>query len=215
MTLNGVISSFATGTYTVTRAPDGAYVDGVYTPPDPDETVDIDVASIDDTADTLVSVGHGLDTGDGPFHLVFEVDEGHNIATPPTPLSIGAEYWVIVDDVDTLRLATSEANALALIAIDITDDTGLEPFAISNVSFQRIMCIQPATGRTLDAVPEADRTSDMQLVFCDVELQTRAPGHEPDSIEVDGESWTVVRSEKWKHWGERHWRVFIARDEVT
>lgn len=85
----------------------------------------------------------------------------------------------------------------------------------AQTTFDVVACVQPIDGRTLESLPEADRTSEMRLVFTEEELFARKPGFEPDSFEIDGEDWTVIRVERWQHWGDTHYRSVVSRDEVT
>lgn len=209
MPINGVIARFATGTYVVTRTAEGTYADGELVPATA-STANIEISATDEVDDTLTSVAHGAASGDGPVRVI-----GADI---PDGITDDIEYWLIVIDADTLQLALTEADALAgtPVFIDIVGDGAvLSETLLSFESFQTLMCIQPATGKDLDAVPEADRTSDMKLVLVESALRTRMPGQEPDSVLYKGEDWTVVHSEEWEHWGSTHFRCFIARDEVT
>lgn len=64
--------------------------------------------------DQLTKVAHGLVTGDGP--AVVRVLGG----TLAAPLAALTEYWAIRVDANNIKLATSPANALGGIAIDLT-----------------------------------------------------------------------------------------------
>jgi hypothetical protein len=67
---------------------------------------------------------HGLQTGDGPFQV------SNSGGALPTGLSAATDYWVIVVDVNTIKLATSLANALAGTNLLIsTDGTGTQTIA--------------------------------------------------------------------------------------
>lgn len=68
-------------------------------------------AEVSTSADTVTIIGHGLDTGDGPMRVT---------STAPGGLSITTGYWMIVVDANTLKFATSYANAIAGTAINIT-----------------------------------------------------------------------------------------------
>jgi hypothetical protein len=68
--------------------------------------------------DTITETAHGFTTGEGPIRLT------NSGGALPTGLATGTDYWVIVDDADTIRLATSRANALAGTDIDITAAAG-------------------------------------------------------------------------------------------
>lgn len=207
MSLNGVIASFATGTYIVTRVAEGSYVDGKLVG---SALVDeLTVTAVDQVLDTITVVDHGLATGDGPFRLVPDDD-----VELPAPLDIATEYWAIRVDDDTLKLALSADDATGDVAIDLLD-VGVGTWVLSTSRFRATMCIQPLRGKDLDAVPEADRTSDMRLVFIAEPLNTRMPGFEPDSVLYKAEDWTVITSEPWEHWGEGHWRATIGRDDET
>jgi hypothetical protein len=64
-------------------------------------------------SDELTATGHGLVTGDGPFYVATS-------SALPGGLSASTRYWAIRVDDNTLKLATSRANALALSEVDIT-----------------------------------------------------------------------------------------------
>lgn len=72
-------------------------------------TTDVIVA-----ADTITEAGHGMQTGDGPIRV-------SSSTTLPAGLAAATDYWVIRVDDNTIKLATSKANALAGTAINITD----------------------------------------------------------------------------------------------
>lgn len=214
MSLEDAIGSHATGYYVVTRTPEGTHQDGELVPAD--VAADLEVSAVDTALDTLTSAAHGLATGDGPFRLLdgrgqLDVDELPDL---PDPLTIDDEYWVIAIDADTIQLAASSDDALALVFIDLTT-AGLMPMTMSVSGFMLQASVQPMDGRTLSADEDSDRTSDDKLCLVVEELFTRKPGREPDSIEVDGESYTVVDSEKWDHWGGRHYECTISRDAVA
>lgn len=67
-------------------------------------------------AETITVTAHGLSTGDGPFELI----AGSGVL--PTGYSEGVAYWVIVVDANTLKLALSEALAIAGTAVTISDN---------------------------------------------------------------------------------------------
>jgi len=64
-------------------------------------------------ADTITIVGHYFATGQGPFRLT-------NGGTLPTPLDTVTDYYIIKVDADTIKLATSYANAVAGTAVNLT-----------------------------------------------------------------------------------------------
>lgn len=69
------------------------------------------------TPGTINFVNHGLASGDGPFRVVSQGDG----AGVPQGLDSGIDYWIVRVNEDSLRLATSEANALAGTVLTITD----------------------------------------------------------------------------------------------
>src|SRR5262249_40623428 len=68
----------------------------------------------DSATDELHAVGHTLKNGDGPVRVS---NSGGGL---PTGLLAATDYWVIFVDVDNIKLATSQANAIAGTAINIT-----------------------------------------------------------------------------------------------
>lgn len=73
----------------------------------------ITFGTIDATANTFVATAHGMQTGDGPFRLA-------TTGTLPAGSAVDTDYWIINIDANTIKLATSKANAIALTALDIT-----------------------------------------------------------------------------------------------
>jgi hypothetical protein len=83
----------------------------------------------------------------------------------------------------------------------------------SSTTFVLDACVQPLQGRELDSLQEGELTEEIRVIYSATELKTRTPDYEPDRISIDGESWTVIRVQRWQHWGEDHWRVFAAREK--
>ncbi len=74
--------------------------------------------------DQLTATGHPMQTGDGPVQVS---DSGGTLAAP---LAAATNYWAIRIDANTIQLATSFANAIAGIAIDLTTNgTGTQTLA--------------------------------------------------------------------------------------
>lgn len=71
--------------------------------------------NVDATANTVVIAGHGLQTGDGPVQTAVLAD------VVPGGLATATDYYLVAVDANTLKLASSKANALANTAVDITD----------------------------------------------------------------------------------------------
>lgn len=75
---------------------------------------EVATSSVSAAADTFTyATPHGLETADGPARHVTS-------GVLPSPLVAATDYWVIRVDDNTVKWATSEANARAGIAIDIT-----------------------------------------------------------------------------------------------
>jgi hypothetical protein len=104
-----------------------------------DYTKDFATAAVDATANTVALPKHGLDTG-----RVMQVSNtGGGL---PGGLSAQVPYWVIRVDQDTIKLATSEANAFAGTAIDITTQ-GTGTHTIKDVTVEKF------TGSMIDTHP--------------------------------------------------------------
>lgn len=88
-----------------------------YTPKADITFADGDVSVGDDTID---APDHGEVTGAGPYRLS---NAGGALPTG-VGIAVDTNVWLIVDDEDTIRLATSKANALANVDIDITAAAG-------------------------------------------------------------------------------------------
>lgn len=88
-------------------------------------------------ADTATISGHGLITGDGPYHLFTET-------TLPDPLAVNTDVFIIKTDGDTIKFALSHPDALANVAIELTDDgTGAHTLG------EEAALIQPAAASLL------------------------------------------------------------------
>ncbi len=74
------------------------------------------------------ATSHNLQTGDGPIRVYVSSAAG----ALPAPLVNSTDYWVIRFDNDTIRLATSKANALAGTRVNITNNgSGTRSFSKS------------------------------------------------------------------------------------
>lgn len=75
----------------------------------------LNITSVDATANTLTATGHGRSTGDGPFNLVG--------ADLPAGTDEDTNYWLIVVDADTFKVALSfqAAKASTPVPVDLTD----------------------------------------------------------------------------------------------
>jgi hypothetical protein len=75
------------------------------------------ITAVDHTTDQLTITAHGLLTGDG-FLAIYTPDGG----TIPAGLAPVTDYWAIRVDANTLKLASSSANAMLGTAINITSN---------------------------------------------------------------------------------------------
>lgn len=77
------------------------------------------------TPGLITATAHGRQTGDGPVRVS---NSGGGL---PGGLAAGTDYWVIVVGVDTLRLATSRANALSSVPVTLSSNgTGTQTLAV-------------------------------------------------------------------------------------
>jgi hypothetical protein len=82
----------------------------------------------DSATDQLTITAHGLPTGAGPATVR---TVGGALPTASPALTAQADYWVINTGANTIKLATSSANALAGVAIDIlTNGSGTNKLEI-------------------------------------------------------------------------------------
>jgi hypothetical protein len=68
----------------------------------------------------------------------------------------------------------------------------------------------PASGATLERLPEGKRTSDTMSVFTETELRTASPTQAPDKITIDGADYEVQTVERWSVLGN-YFHVVVGR----
>lgn len=71
---------------------------------------DIDITEVN--GDVFTAVGHGLETGDGPVRL--------NGTDLPLNTDDDTDYWVVVVDEDTFKLASTYVNAASTVPTPVT-----------------------------------------------------------------------------------------------
>lgn len=195
-------TGFKTGDYKVIRRGKAEYTDeGRYIAA---ADVDLDVTSVNFALDRLSIPAHGLETGAGPLWV--STDD-----TLPAGLDSSLMYWVIKVDANTLRLATSKANAEDGIAVNFTD-AGVGQLHLASY-FYLSAAIYPSGGRFLSDEPEAQSTDESRTCFTSTRLFTREPGFDPDIVVIDGEEWRVDRVE---YFGviSSHYRATLIRTEA-
>lgn len=71
--------------------------------------------------------------------------------------------------------------------------------------------LQPVSGRELRDLPEGQRGDEIRVLYTLTELRTRIGTHQPDKLSIDGETWVVIKTEKFDAFGETHYRVYVSR----
>jgi hypothetical protein len=84
-------------------------------------------------SDTVTINAHNLITGDGPFRIT---SAGGAL---PAPLAAATDYWPIWASANTIKFATSLENALAGVAIDLTDGGSGNPHQIDGTAATKRM----------------------------------------------------------------------------
>ncbi len=97
------------------------------------------ITAVDHATDQLTIPGHDLDTGDGPGAV-------RNIGGAlPGGVAPVTDYWVIVVDANTIKLAASSADAMANTAIAIADNgTGTQMLELG-IPYRRARTYVPAS----------------------------------------------------------------------
>jgi len=76
-------------------------------------------------------------------------------------------------------------------------------------------CVQPLSGRELEVLPESLKTRELRTVFTKVALTTVSGANAADRIAYDGETWEVVKVERYDGFGlgtsATHWESTIAK----
>ncbi|WLJ71043.1 hypothetical protein [Sphingomonas phage Kimi] len=86
------------------------------------------VFTVNASTDVATTNAHGLATGDGPFYV-------SSTTTLPDPLAVNTPYWVTVTGVNSFKFATSRANAVAAVPVNIDlIDTGTGAHTMTKVA---------------------------------------------------------------------------------
>jgi len=91
------------------------------------------IPAVDPENDLLSYDLHGLSTGDGPFYIFSDQND------LPGGISPSRQYWIIEENEYQVKLALSEANATAGVAVDITSEGSgtlylIQPYAVESVT---------------------------------------------------------------------------------
>lgn len=107
---------------------------------DPSSVLQFSDAAVSVANNTITYTSHGLSTG--------EIIQLSTTGTLPEGLSVDTDYYVIRSDADTIKLATSSANATAGTAVDITAAAGGGTHTIealqSEITRYRVLRIHPS-----------------------------------------------------------------------
>jgi hypothetical protein len=73
-------------------------------------------------------------------------------------------------------------------------------------TFNITAAVVPASGNELMSLPEGQRTRETRIVFTTTPLQLGGAGktYESDHVQIDGESWSCERVERWINPGAGH-----------
>jgi hypothetical protein len=81
----------------------------------------------------------------------------------------------------------------------------------STTTFNIDAVIQPATGRVLDSLPEAQRGGEVRSIWTLTELRTRTPSSAPDVVTIDGEAWVVTTVKRWESFDPTYYFALALR----
>jgi hypothetical protein len=91
------------------------------------------ISAVDNTTDQITITAHGLNTGDGPAAIFAASASG----VLPAPLAAVTDYWIIKVDANTIKLATSAANANGNVPINITTNGTLPLSLLVGLPYRR------------------------------------------------------------------------------
>jgi hypothetical protein len=79
--------------------------------------------------------------------------------------------------------------------------------------------IQPAVeiqrvtaGRDMREREQNQQVDDVQIIHTDTEIFTRTPTNDPDVITFDGDTWIIIRVEKWVFQSTTFWKGVMTRE---
>lgn len=78
-------------------------------------------------------------------------------------------------------------------------------------TFTIVACVQPMSGRMLEALPENRRTTENRVIYTETQLNTLSTTTAPDVVTIDSEAWEVFQVQRWQHWGATHFVAYAAR----
>lgn len=98
------------------------------------------ISAVDHTTGRLTVTAHGRANGDGPGGI-YSPD-----GAVPGGSSATADYWLIVVDANTVKLADSQAHALAGTAITLSDNGSGDLYLLIGLPFRRATTYVPNSG---------------------------------------------------------------------
>ncbi len=199
------------------------------------ELATLTVTTVTAAADSLTITAHGRATGDGPVHA-------ETTSTLPDGYEADTDYYAIVIDANTIKLAESVADAIAGTAVAIADagtgtmtlvdpGTAVRPYLVTRQAAGTrtlgvytagatttvalgMSSIQPQQGANILVGPEGQTGPDVQVVYTRTALRTRRTGIEPDLVSFRGETWAVFAVQDWPAHGGRHYVAHVARQAI-
>lgn len=140
-------------------------------------TINATTFTVNTGTDEATATAHGLTTGDGPIQTT---NSGGGL---PAGLAVLTNYWVIVTGVNTFKLATSRANALANTAVDLTTaGTGTQTYTGNSAR-----TLVPGAWFSLEVVDVADLTN--KMTHADPGLAA-----DLDAIKLYDDNWYAVQT---------------------
>lgn len=118
--------------------------------------------TFDHPTDTLTIAAHGLVTGDGPGAL-------RNVGGAlPAALAALTDYWIYRVDANTVKLATSSANALAGVTVAFADNGSGTTYLEVGIPYRRARTYVPNVGGPGTPTPGSQLKSADLNTFMDV-----------------------------------------------
>lgn len=71
--------------------------------------------------------------------------------------------------------------------------------------------VKPANGRDMQALPEAERTTETLVMFADEELKTRTASTEADLVTVSGAVFEVYSVKHWHSPRREYWEALLTK----
>lgn len=113
--------------------------------------------------------------------------------------------------IDAFKTGTYLVSRHAAATYDVNGNLVIASPTLLNID----MCIQPVSGRDLQALPEGHHATDLRRAYSKTELFTRTPSNDPDFVAIGAEIWEVITVSAWEGFGlgsgADHYDCLIAR----